>query len=117
MFKQAILFNSYNIAFKNFWLEVANKSVLQENFQGRGGFVELGHFDRRFVKSTKKMAPQGKNLELFLLDSLKTTFRMENSTQKWTQLELFFPKSGHFFHFSKKCQGGLPPSHLVVHLK
>ena len=23
-------------------------------FQGRGGFVELGHFDKLFVKNTKK---------------------------------------------------------------
>ena len=44
-----------------------------EIFQGRGGFVELGHFDKLFIKNKKK-APQGKILELFLLDTLKTTF-------------------------------------------
>ena len=45
-----------------------------ELFQGRGGFVELGHFDKLFVKNTKKKALPGKILELFLLDTLKTTF-------------------------------------------
>ena len=38
------------------------------------GFVELGHFDKHFVKHTRKGAPQGKILEFFLLDTLKTTF-------------------------------------------
>ena len=45
-----------------------------EIFQGRGGFVELGHFNKHFVKNTIKNAPQGKIMELFLLDTLKTTF-------------------------------------------
>ena len=45
-----------------------------EIFQGRGGFVELEHFDQCFVKNTRKKAAQEKNLELFLLDTLKTTF-------------------------------------------
>ena len=38
------------------------------------GFVELGHFDKHFVKNTKKEAPQRNILEIFLLDTLKTTF-------------------------------------------
>ena len=40
---------------------------------------------------------------------------MEDSTQGWTQLEPFFPKSGQFFWFSKKGSGGvalLPPLQL-----
>ena len=45
-----------------------------EIFQGRGDFVELGHFDKLFVKNTHKKGPQGKILELFLIDTLKTTF-------------------------------------------
>ena len=42
-------------------------------FQGRGGFVELGHFDKYFAKRSRKNAPQRKNLQFFLLDTLKTT--------------------------------------------
>ena len=45
-----------------------------EIFQGRAGFVELGHFNKLFVKTHKKKGLQGKILELFLLDTLKTTF-------------------------------------------
>ena len=43
---------------------------------------------------------------------------MEDSTQGWTQLGLFFPKSGHFFRFSKKGRGGLPyPLPLAARLQ
>ena len=52
-----------------------------ETFQGSRGFVELGHFDKHFIKSTKE-APQGNILEFFLLDTLKTIFSMENLTQR-----------------------------------
>ena len=45
-----------------------------EIFQGRGGFAESGHFNKFFVKNTIKKVPAGKILELFLLDTLKTTF-------------------------------------------
>ena len=45
-----------------------------EIFQGRGGFVKLGHFDKNFIKKSRKKVPQGKKLEFFLLDTLKTTF-------------------------------------------
>ena len=27
-------------------------------FQDRGGFVELGHFDKHFVKNTRKKGPR-----------------------------------------------------------
>ena len=35
-----------------------------EIFQGKRGFVELDHFDKNFVKNTKK-DPAGKNFVLF----------------------------------------------------
>ena len=68
------------------------------SFHCRGGFVELGHFDKNFVKNTCK------NLHNFT-----TTCLIENLTQIWTQSGFFLPKSNHFFHFSKKGSGGLPP--------
>ena len=43
-------------------------------FQNREGFAELGHFDKPFIKTQERKAPQGKSLELFLLDTLKTIF-------------------------------------------
>ena len=40
-------------------------------FKGRGGFVEFGHFDKHFLKNTRKIGPQGgKKFEVFLLDTL-----------------------------------------------
>ena len=77
-------------------------------FQVRGSFVELGHFDKFFVKNTRKKSTQGKILELFLLDTLKTTFGMEDSTQGWRQLGPFFPKSLRtcFFHTSYILKAG-----------
>ena len=36
-----------------------------EIFQSRGGFVKLGHFDKHFIKKSRKKAPQGKMLEFF----------------------------------------------------
>ena len=36
-----------------------------EIFQGRKRFVELGHFDKNFVKTQEKKAPQGKVWSFF----------------------------------------------------
>ena len=47
--------------------------VQPEIIQGREGFVELGHFNKRSSKTSEKKG-QGKSLEFFLLDALKTTF-------------------------------------------
>ena len=44
------------------------------NFLGLGKFVELVHFDKRFVENTRKKGPAGKNFGAFSLDTLKTTF-------------------------------------------
>ena len=96
------------------WYVHSISGAQPEILQGRAGFVELGHFDKLFVKNTQKKAPQVNILELFLLDTLKTTFWMEDWTQEWTQLGLFFPKLGHFFRFSKKGRGGLLPSLPLV---
>ena len=46
-----------------------------QNFFIAGEFLtKLGHFDKHFIKNSRKKAPQGKTLELFHLDTLKTTF-------------------------------------------
>ena len=81
--------------------------VQSEIFQGRVGFVELAHFSKHFVKNTRKKGPAGKNLELFLQNTVKTTFRIKNLTQRWIQSGPFFAKLGHFFEFSKKDRRGI----------
>ena len=47
--------------------------VQPEIFQSSGGFVKLEHFDKHFIKNTGKKDPTG-ILEIFHIDSLKTTF-------------------------------------------
>ena len=58
---------------------------LVKNFKGRGGFVELRNFDKRFVKNTRKKVLQQNILHFFLLD----TPRIENVTQRWKKLGSF----------------------------
>ena len=62
--------------------------------------VELGYFDKHFVKTQEKEAPQGNSLEIFVLNTVKTQFWLENLTHRWKQ-------SGHFFSVFKKSRGGL----------
>ena len=45
-----------------------------ELFQSSGGFLELVHLDKHFVKNTRKKISAGKIFELFLIDTLKATF-------------------------------------------
>ena len=47
-------------------------SAQPEIFQGKEGFMELEQFDKH-VKNTKKDSA-GKNVGVFFLDTLKTTF-------------------------------------------
>ena len=37
-----------------------NSGAQPEIFQGRGGFVELGHFNKHFLKNTRKKVLPGK---------------------------------------------------------
>ena len=85
-----------------------------EIFKSKGGFVELGHFNETFFKNARKKDPQGKILELFLLETLKTTFWMEDLTPGWAQLVSFFLKSVHFFDFWKKLKEASPPLPTVT---
>ena len=40
--------------------------------------LELGHFDKNFVKIQEISFPQGNILEFFLFDTLETIFWVEN---------------------------------------
>ena len=87
------------------------------NFLRAGRFVKLGHFDKHFAKKWKKKGPSWEtNLEIFLLDTLKTIFWTENLTQGWTKSGPFFPKSGHSFSIFKKRREDLPSPPFVARL-
>ena len=51
-----------------------------EQLEGRGDLVELGHFDKHFIKSTRKKGPTKEKFLINLL--LKTTFLMKNLVQR-----------------------------------
>ena len=77
-----------------------------EIFQGRGGLVEFGHFNKYFVKNTRKKSLARKDFCFFLPDILKTTIWMEN-TKKDT-IRTFFPKSDSFLFSKRTGEASLP---------
>ena len=81
-------------------------SAQPEIFQGRGGLVKLGHFNKYFIKKLRKKAPQGKILEFFCSDTLSTNgkFNLRMDT-----IRAFFSKIRAFFFIFKKGQGRPPP--------
>ena len=58
----------------NRWKKKIKSGAQPEMFRGRGGFVKLRHFDKHFIKKSRKKVPPGKILKFFLLDTIKTTF-------------------------------------------
>ena len=88
-----------------------------EIFQGRESFAELSHIDKHFIKNTRKKVLQENILEVFLLDTNKTTFWMEIVTPRWTQSgPFFFSKIIRALSIFKKEQRRPPPlsPHLVT---
>ena len=87
----------------------------QKMFRIGKGFVELGYFDKHFVRNHKKKRPHKETFwRFFLLDTI--TFSMENLTPRWTQSRPLFKNQGTFLRFSKKIRGGLPYSSVVARL-
>ena len=70
------------------------------SFQGRGGFVELGYFDKHFIKSASK--------------NYTTTFLMKKLTQIWTQSGPFCQDQSTFFDFHKRLVEACPPNYAPV---
>ena len=65
----------------------------------------------------KEKLRREKNMAFFLLETLKTTFKMRNLTQNGHNQGIFFPKLGYFFPIFEKGQGRPPPlPPLVTHL-
>ena len=75
-----------------------------EFFQDRRGFVELGTLINISSKTCERKTLLEKILEFFLQDTVKTTLRIKDLIQRWTQSERFF--QGRFFWFFKKDRGG-----------
>ena len=45
-------------------------------FWGRTDFLKQGHFDKHFMCDIQKKGSVGKNVRVFLQDTLKTAFQM-----------------------------------------
>ena len=74
------------------------------NIQGRGDFVELGHFD--FVKNTRGKDSTGNFLSFFSQIFSKLHFQWKINPMVDT-IKTFLSKSKHFFDFLKRA--GRPP--------
>ena len=72
----------------------------------------LGHFNKYFVKNTRKKGPTGKLFELFPPRYSENYILNEKFNSKMDTIWGFISESVHFFRFSRKDRGGftLPPS-------
>ena len=93
----------WNAETKNVEQALTNRRTMK-NFSGQGRFC-----GSRALRQKHKKGLTGKNFDVFFLDTLKSTFWMEDLTKRWTQSGSFFSNI-FFFSIFKKGQGGLPPS-------
>ena len=87
--------------------QLVHSGAQPEIFQGRGGFVKLGHFDKHFVKNSRKIDPAEKVSEFFSLDTqnyiVNSKFNLRIDT-----VMAFFSKIRVLFMIFKKKQGRFP---------
>ena len=88
------------------------------SLRGRGGFLESGYFDKRFVHSIQKKGIAGETFGYFFSKILskmhfKWEFKPYDAHKQRTFLQIqgtFFAKPGHFSSICKKGHGTpLPP--------
>ena len=95
------------------WVQVHNQKFFRAGEWGGGIVFELGHFDKYFVKKTRKRGHAEKHFGVFFLDILKTTFWMENLILGKIQSGPFLSNIRTPFSIFKKGRGGLPSSPLL----
>ena len=87
------------------------------NFSGQGMYRGIWAFWQRFrQKHKKRTLRREKFWKFFLLDTLKTTFWMENLTQRWIQPRPSFQYQGTFFDFQQRAGEASPLPTLVARL-
>ena len=87
-----------------------NPGVQPKIFQGKGGFVELGHLDKYFNKNEKEKSHAEKYLGCFSTGYFLNYILNGKFDLQMDKIMAFFPKSRQVFQFSKKGRKGLPPS-------
>ena len=80
--------------------------VQPDIFKGRQGFVKLGHFNKLFVKNTRK---KGEKFWSFFPRYSENYIFNERFNPRIDTIRTFFLKIRALLGFSKKSRGGLPP--------
>ena len=83
-------------------------SCVTRIFQGRGVFLENGHFDKHSPIARERKAPQGKNLRVFCLETLKNVILNDKFYLKMTIIREFFLQIRALFSNFQKGQGRPP---------
>ena len=77
---QIYIYICYIYEYINIYIYLCGRTIVHKTvakpgtFQGRGVFLELGHFDKHSPTTQERKAPQGKNIRFFRLETLKNTF-------------------------------------------
>ena len=79
-------------------------------------FKAVGHFNKHFVKNTRKKDPAGQSFVVSSPSYSQNYILSGKFNKRMDKSESFFPKSGHVFRFSKKSREGIPPRSLVARL-
>ena len=85
-----------------------------EIFSGKGDFLELGHFDKHFVKQSRKKGTVGKNFSVFYPRYSSNYILNEKLNPRKGTIRAFFPKIRALFLIFKKGHGRptpFPPSY------
>ena len=88
----------------------------QKCFRAREGMVDLGDFDKHFVKNTRKKTPRERFWSFFCRYSWNYILNGKFNS-RWTEPGLFFPELRYFFRLSKRAgEASFLSPPLVVHL-
>ena len=80
------------------------------NFQGRGGFMKLGHFNKHFLENSRKNSRAGENFEVFSPRYFFNYILNGKFNLRMDTVRAFFSKSqGNFFYFQKRAGENFPP--------
>ena len=79
-----------------------------EIFQGRGGFVKLGHFNKYFINNSRKKGPTGKNFTV-LSPRYSYNYILSGKFNLSMDINGALSKIRALFWIFKKGRGVLPP--------
>ena len=103
--KQCNIYPYKHILFPIDLFQETDAGAQPENFQGRGGFVELEHFDKLFVKNTSKKGSAGKHFWGFS-PRYYQNYILNGRFNPWMEaIRAYFSKIRALFSIFKKGKG------------